>query len=318
MQEVLLMKKRIVTISAIIMLVFSLFCIPLKSGSNVSASTLVQNPYNNQLAVNAKADALIYTAKSLIGQATYSTTEFKKTYPYKFSCATFMTFIFEKNGVDLATYNENYMMRQGYYVPKDQLQKGDLVFFDMDRTDAEPADHVGMYIGDNKIIHMADSKQNIIISDLSSKAYYINNYLTARRVLPALLPANPPTQGDKIVTTAQNLQYKVKYGTSINEPSLIFTNAGFVNYVFKLYGKPLGTNMVKEQMKLGSFVSRSQLKKGDLVFFNGTVGSTTPMMVAIYTGEYRIIVMTSNGVVTRTLFVDWFNRHYLTGRRIIY
>ena len=38
-------------------------------------------------------------------------------------------YIFEKNGVDLGTYNENYMIQQGTYVARNQLQKGDLVFF---------------------------------------------------------------------------------------------------------------------------------------------------------------------------------------------
>ena len=56
-----------------------------------------------------------------------------------------------------------------------------------------------MYIGDNKVIHMADPKQNIVISDLDSKPYYKDNYITARRVLPSLLPSNPATKGDKIV-----------------------------------------------------------------------------------------------------------------------
>jgi hypothetical protein len=46
-----------------------------------------------------------------MGKATYSTAVYKKTAPYKFSCATFLNFIFEKEGVDLATYNENYMMK---------------------------------------------------------------------------------------------------------------------------------------------------------------------------------------------------------------
>ena len=59
-----------------------------------------------------------------------------------------------------------------------------------------------MYIGDNKVIHMADPKQNIVISDLDSKPYYTDSYITARRVLPSLLPSNPATKGDKIVESA--------------------------------------------------------------------------------------------------------------------
>ena len=45
-------------------------------------------------------------------------------------------YIFEKNGVDLATYNEDYMMQQGTYVARNQLQKGDLLFFKVKRQTA--------------------------------------------------------------------------------------------------------------------------------------------------------------------------------------
>jgi cell wall-associated NlpC family hydrolase len=311
------MKKQIITTTAALMLAFSSFGIPAINVSKASAATIVQNTNNNQTAVDAKADQLIAYAKDLIGKATYSTSEYKRTYPYKFSCATFMNFIFEKNGVDLATYNENYMMQQGVYVPKDQLQKGDLVFFDSNRTDTEPADHVGMYIGDNKIIHMADSVQNIIISDLDSKAYYIDNYLTARRVLPTLLAANPATQGDKIVDTSYSLINQVTMGSTNDEQSMTFTDPGFVNYTFKKNGIDLGTNSVKEQMKLGSAVAKDQLKKGDLVFFTNSVGSTTPGIVAIYAGDQRLIVPTSSGVVTRVILFDWYAQHYLTARRVL-
>ena len=60
------------------------------------------------------------------------------------------------------------MMQQGTPVAKGQWQKGDLLFF-RSKTTAKDPDHVAMYIGDNKVIHMADSKQNIIISDLNEQ-----------------------------------------------------------------------------------------------------------------------------------------------------
>ena len=128
------MKKRLVTTTLAVAIGFGTFgAAPIAINPNkVSAATV--NPQNNQLAVEAKADQLIQTGKSLIGKATYSTSEYKSTYPYKFSCATFIDYIFKQNGVDLATYNENYMVQQGTYVPKDQLQKGDLVFFKSKKT----------------------------------------------------------------------------------------------------------------------------------------------------------------------------------------
>jgi cell wall-associated NlpC family hydrolase len=280
---------------------------------NVSAATT--NSYNNQQAVETKANQLIQTAKSLIGKATYSNTVYKSTYPYKFSCATFLMYIFEKNGVDIGTYNEDYMMKQGTYVAKDQLQKGDLLFFDS-RGGSVP-NHVAMYMGDNKVIHMADPKQNIVISDLDSKPYYKDNYITARRVLPTLLSANPATTGDKIIEKAFSLKSKVTMGNTNNESSLTFTGPGFVNYVYKQNSVTLGTTNVIDMMKKGTTVSRANLKKGDLVFFNSVKGSSTPSIVAIYAGDHRIIIPNSDGILTRVLMVDYYDQHYITAKRVI-
>ncbi|MBW8352069.1 C40 family peptidase [Bacillus sp. IITD106] len=304
------MKKALISTTLTLTLGLSTMAVPTIQPTTVSAATV--NPYNNQQAVNAKADQLIKTAKSLIGKATYSTKEYKSTYPYKFSCATFIDYIFKQNGVDVATYNEDYMMQQGYYVPRSELQKGDLVFFRANKKTGTAPDHVGMYIGDNKIIHMADSKQNIVISDMNSKPYYTESYLSARRVLPSLLPANPSTKGDNIVSQAYNLMSKVTMGSTNNEQSMKFTGTGFVNYVYKNNGVNLGTTDIKQLMSKGTTVSKANLKKGDLVFF----GSGNPSMVAIYAGDHRIIIPSSSKIQTRVLFVDYYKQNYITAKRV--
>lgn len=308
------MKKTLVTTTLAVALGFSsLGAVPTVM-SPIEASAATVNPYNNQAAVEAKANQLIQTAKSLIGKATYSNSVYKPTYPYKFSCATFLMYIFEKNGVDLATYNEDYMMKQGTYVPRSQLQKGDLLFFDS-RGGSVP-NHVAMYIGNNKVIHMADPKQNIVISDLNSKPYYKDSYIQARRVLPTLLSANPATKGDKIVGLSYDLMKKVRMGSVNNEAALRFTSTGFVNYIYKKNSVNLGTTNLRELMKRGTTVSKASLKKGDLVFFNSVRGSRTPSLVAIYAGDQRIIIPTSSGIQTRVLLVDYYKQHYITAKRV--
>ena len=140
------MKKKLIATSTALLITFGGVSIPtynINTNHVAPAATAIPNPYNNQVAVDAKADELIQTAKNLIGKATYSH-DIKKTYPYQFACASFLNFVFEQNGVDLATSTEEYMMQQGYDVPRDQLQKGDLVFFDGNRTNSDPTDHVGL------------------------------------------------------------------------------------------------------------------------------------------------------------------------------
>ncbi|MBS4172208.1 NlpC/P60 family protein [Bacillus sp. FJAT-49736] len=307
------MKKHLAITALAVTLGLGSIAVPVQKETKVSAATV--STQNNNQAVQAKADQLIQTAKGLIGKATYSNTVYKPTYPYKFSCASFMMYIFEKNGVDLATYNEDYMVKQGTYVPRSQLQKGDLVFFKSKKTGTDP-DHVGMYIGNNKIIHMADPQQNIVISDMSSKPYYTDSYYSARRVLPTLLPSNPATKGDNIVQLAYNLKDKVTMGNINDEKSLKFTSLGLVNYIYKKYGVTLKTTSVKDLMKNGTTVSKSSLKKGDLVFFNSVSGSSTPSTFAIYAGDSRLIIPSSTGVTSRVMFVDFYTQHYLTAKRV--
>lgn len=309
------MKKHFLTTTLALSIGFSSFGIVQGTFEPIKVEAATTNAQNNDQAVAAKADQLIQTGKSLIGKATYSNSVYKSTYPYKFSCASFLMYIFEKNGVDLGTYNENYMIQQGTYVARNQLQKGDLVFFKSKKTGTDP-DHVGMYIGNNKIIHMADSKQNIVISDMNSKSYYKDNYVSARRVLPTLLSANPATKGDKIVENAITYKNKATISSTINEQSLRFTAPGFVEYVYRKSGVKLGTTNLKELMAKGTTVSRANLKKGDLVFFNGVKGSKNPSLVAIYAGDQRLIIPTSSGVTTRVLFVDYYKEHYLTAKRV--
>ena len=39
-------------------------------------------------------------------------------------------------------------------------------------------------------------------------------------------------------------------------------------------------------------------------------------MVAIYAGDHRIIIPNSNGILTRVLFVDYYEQHYITAKRV--
>jgi cell wall-associated NlpC family hydrolase len=315
------MKKKLITSSVALMITFSGMSIPtlnITTNHAAAATTAIPNPYNNQSAVDAKADQIIATAKYLIGKAEYGPK--KTTYPYQFACASFINYVFGQNGVDIATETEEYMMEQGYEVPRDQLQKGDLVFFDANPTNTDPTDHVGIYIGDNKIIHMANPELDVTISDLDSTSYYRNNYVKAKRVLPSLLSANPATKGDQVVSGYFALKDKVKINSTTNNAATsTFTNGGLVDHIFKQAGINLGSTNMSEQMKLGQPVSKDNLKKGDLVFFNNTTGSTTPALVGIYGGDHRLLLAsTAYGTVTRILFLPYYNDlHYITARRVI-
>ena len=75
------------------------------------------------------------------------------------------------------TTTEQYKV--GTYVAKSALQPGDLVF--LQNTYRSGISHVGIYIGDGKMIHASSSK-GVTISSLSS-SYYQQHYYGARRVI---------------------------------------------------------------------------------------------------------------------------------------
>ena len=65
------------------------------------------------------------------------------------------------------------MWSDGAAVPKDQLQPGDIVFFD-------GLGHVGIYVGGGSFIHAPHTGTVVQISSLSG--WYSANYVGARRI----------------------------------------------------------------------------------------------------------------------------------------
>lgn len=124
-----------------------------------------------------KAEPLLY-ALSLVGT------------PYKFGgkdpekgvdCSGFVGHVYKKTaGIELPR-SARQISQKGEDVEKEQLQPGDLVFFN---TRKSPYSHVGIYAGDGKFIHSASSRsKQVMISDLKQK-YWSQRFNGARRVLP--------------------------------------------------------------------------------------------------------------------------------------
>ena len=65
------------------------------------------------------------------------------------------------------------LWNDGVYVSRDQLEPGDLVFFD-------GLGHVGIYIGGGQFIHAPHTGDVVKISSLSG--YYSSAFYTARRI----------------------------------------------------------------------------------------------------------------------------------------
>ncbi|MCS6831742.1 MAG: NlpC/P60 family protein [Armatimonadota bacterium] len=95
-----------------------------------------------------------------------------------FDCSGFTRYVFrQKTGIELP-HSASAQFRRGTPVSRDELQPGDLVFF---QTYRRGASHVGIYIGNGKFIHASSAGRRVQIDSLN-EGYYRQRYLGARRV----------------------------------------------------------------------------------------------------------------------------------------
>jgi len=94
-------------------------------------------------------------------------------------CSGMVQQAYQHFGLSVArtTYDQ---IGQGKAVDMKDLQPGDMIFFDTDKSVAGP-DHVGIYIGNGKFIHAPRPGKSIEIADLKS-GYYQDIFLGGRRI----------------------------------------------------------------------------------------------------------------------------------------
>ncbi len=145
-------------------------------------------------------------------------------------------------------------------------------------------------------------------------------YAGFKQAAPAAVPASFATPavandwGDRLVSRAMNyLGTPYRYGGT--SPSTGFDCSGFVYY---LYGAVFGQRiprMPHDMAREGTPVARSDLKRGDLVFF-GYRGTFTH--IGIYAGNDQFVHATHRGspVMVTHLDADYYRQRYITAVRL--
>lgn len=122
-----------------------------------------------------KADKVVKVAK----ENKHKKYKAGKAGPDEFDCSGFTKYVFNQAIQYNLPRTAKDQSKKGTKVNRNQIRKGDLMFFN---TNGNGISHVAIYIGDNKMIHAANSRDNIIITDINN-SYWKEKYVVSKRVI---------------------------------------------------------------------------------------------------------------------------------------
>ncbi|MCH9741080.1 MAG: C40 family peptidase [Epsilonproteobacteria bacterium] len=102
--------------------------------------------------------------------------------PSAFDCSGFTKYVFKEHGMTLPRYS-GHQANTGTKVSFDELEKGDLVFFDTEKKYHGKVNHVGIYMGNGEFIHASSAKKKVIITSFNKKRFYKKRFLWGQRVV---------------------------------------------------------------------------------------------------------------------------------------
>lgn len=125
--------------------------------------------------VTGKSEELINRAMEVIGVRYRWDTELPQS---GLDGSSFVGYVFKGKLGFLLPRKSTQMSRVGKPITREELQPGDLVFFNTMRLTFS---HVGIYVGDNKFIHSPSKGTNVRVDDLGS-LYWDKRFDGARRL----------------------------------------------------------------------------------------------------------------------------------------
>ncbi len=153
---------------------FSNGCVPRNTNGTYHSSYSYQTQHFNSYGSTPIGEEIERIAKSLIGRDY----QYGATGPYQYDCSGFTKYVFSKEGITLPRVSKD-QAKVGEYVRANELQKGDLIFFDSKKS--SEVSHVGIYLDRGYFIHASSAKDQVTISNLNSN-YYSRHFKWGRRV----------------------------------------------------------------------------------------------------------------------------------------
>ncbi len=98
--------------------------------------------------------------------------------PNGFDCSGFTWYVYRQAGVSIPNHDLQGQLNAGKKIPRDQLQPGDLVFFQ--NTYMPGLSHVGIYLGGDRFINAESEKVGVQIRSMSDP-FWTSRYVGASR-----------------------------------------------------------------------------------------------------------------------------------------
>ena len=223
-------------------------------------------------------DKLIKVAKSELGKPYV----YGATGPNSFDCSGLMQYCFKQVGISIGrtTYDQ---VREGQAVSKADLQVGDLVF--------PSADHVGLYIGNNQILHAPHTGDVVKISTIWT-------FYKARRIIKSYPHKTPitPSHGGGGSTTGIA-------GDKASRSLIMFTKQqeGFASEIYNDGGGQGGTDT------LGYGLTGNELETAKASGLPLSEASATHYLVMYFNRDYYVPTLKlikSKGITPLQMEVD--------------
>ena len=147
---------------------------------------------------------------------------------------------------------------------------------------------------------------------------YVSSQYLSNSVVEDNTTTSPSDAVDKVISLAKSLLGK-PYVWAAEGPNS-FDCSGYTYYVFKKAANTTIPRTSVAQSKYGTYVSKSNLKPGDLVFFDTSgVNDGNVSHVGIYIGNNEFIHCSSSKgkVIISQLNSSYYSKAYVNARRVL-
>lgn len=103
--------------------------------------------------------------------------------PECFDCSGFTYYVYGSMGIDIPRVARE-QAKVGKTIKVEELQYGDLIFFNTTSQPGQSITHVGLYLGNGWFTHASTGKYEVLYTNLYTSAYFKERLRVCRRYLP--------------------------------------------------------------------------------------------------------------------------------------